>query len=319
MDQSNEFYNNASLDRIDREIKAHLARPTLVSDLKKQHAKLKAQDTGGLNWSAEWRNYWYVYVFLFISSLFTGMLGIYMGLSPTLVTDTKGTFIHFNTDLGHVLLAVMYFIAFIGVTEAAFVIAKWKFFTREENNGKQQWTMVIAMGVAGLSILGTGIAGGMVVASNIAFLSEFVEIPPAAQKWVVIAIPVLIVLYTFLFSIYALSSDTAASERLLQEKERERDLDNRTRMHAIRQIAAEKLQVAEIEAFERLVLQGLLSSAEALAAIEAGRSLKQEEVVLGRDLTGDNKIGDQLIAQLPQHQVEMQPSFSSNGKGKANP
>lgn len=317
MDQSNEFYNNASLDKIDREIKAHLARPTLVSDLKKQHAKLKARDTGWLNWSAEWRNYWYVYVFLFISSLFTGMLGIYMGLSPTMVESPSGTYIHFNTDLGHILLAVVYFIAFIGVTEAAFVIAKWKFFTREENNETQKWTMLSSMGIAGLSILGTGIAGGMVVASNIAFLSEFVEIPPAAQKWVVIAIPVLIVVYTFLFSAYALSSDTAASERLMNEKERERELDNRTRMHAIRQIAAEKLQVAEIEAFERLVLQGLLSSAEALAAIEAGRSLKQEEIYLGRDLTGDHKIGDQPVVPLPQ--VEMQPSFSSNGKGKANP
>jgi TRAP-type C4-dicarboxylate transport system permease small subunit len=246
------------------------------------------------------------------------MLGIYMGLSPTLVTGPKGSSIHFNTDIGHILLAVMYFVAFIGVTEAAFVIAKWKFFTREERNDIQKWTMLASMGIAGLSILGTGIAGGMVVASNIAFLSEFVEIPPAAQKWVVIAIPVLIVLYTFLFSAYALSSDTAASERLMNEKERERALDNRTRMHAIRQIAAEKLQVAEIEAFERLVLQGLLSSAEALAAIEAGRSLKQEEIFLGRDLTNDHKIGDQPM-MMPVPQLDQQTSFSDNGRGKRNP
>ncbi|MGB8984145.1 MAG: hypothetical protein WCC12_19915, partial [Anaerolineales bacterium] len=275
MNQSNEFYNSANLDKIDREIKAHLARPTLVSELRKQNEKKNADPARGLNWDTEWKNYWYIYVFLFISSLFTGMLGVYMGLSPTLVTTTAGSYLHFNTDIGHILLAVIYFVAFIGVTEAAFVISKWKFFTREESNSSQQWTMIVTMGIAGLSILGTGVAGGMVVASNVAFLTEFVDIPPAAQKWVVIAIPVLIVLYTFLFSIYALSSDTAATERILNEKERERELDNHARMSAIRQIAAEKLQAAEIQSYERLVMEGLLSSAEALAAIEAGRSLKQ--------------------------------------------
>ncbi|RPJ29165.1 MAG: hypothetical protein EHM33_01985 [Chloroflexi bacterium] len=297
--KSNGFYDNERLNKIDQQIKTHLARPTLVSDLKKQNEKKNAEKTRGLNWQTEWKNYWYVYVFLLISALFTGTLGIYMGLSPQLVDDPAGSYIHFNTDIGHVLLAIVYLIAFVGVTEVAFAIAKWKFFTREESNNKQEWTMIVAMVIAGLSILGTGIAGGTVVASNIAFLSEFVNIPPAAQKWVVVAIPVLIVLYTFLFSIYALASESAATERIMREKERERELDNKTRMDAIRQIAAERLQAAQIEAFERLVEKGLISSAEALAAIEAGRSLHQEEVHLGRDLDGDRAIGTQPIGTQP--------------------
>ena len=290
---NDQFYDNTKLEKIDREIKTHLARPTLVAELKKQNEKKKADKRVGLNWDTEWKNYWYVYVFLLISALFTGTLGIYMGLSPSLVNDPViGSYIHFNTDVGHIILAMVYFIAFIGVTEVAFALAKWKFFTREETNSKQQWTMIIAMGFAGLSILLTGIAGGSVVASNIAFLTEFVNIPPAAQRWVVVAIPILIVTYTYLFSIYALSSESAASERIMNEKERDRELDNKTRMNAIRQIAAEKLQAAQIEAFERLVLRGVISSADALAAIEAGRSLRQEEVRQGRDLDGDNRVGE---------------------------
>jgi hypothetical protein len=293
MSENKGFYDSSNVDKIDREIKNHLARPTLVSDLKKQNQQ-KREALGGLDWGAELKKYWYVYVFLFISALFTGTLGIYMGLAPTLVTDpAAGTqYIHFNTDFGHVFLAIVYFVAFVGVTEIAFAIAKWKYYTREERNTKQSGTMITAMVVAGLSILLTGIAGGMVVASNIAFLTEFVEIPGVAQKWVVVAIPVLIVIYTALFSVYALSSQQAAAERITNEMERERQLDNKTRMNAIRQIAAERLQAAEIESFQRLVMQGLISSADALAAIEAGRSLKQEELFLGRDLDGDNKIGN---------------------------
>lgn len=297
-DDKKGFYDNSNIERIDREIKNHLARPTLVSDLKKQNTE-KREAQGGLSWAAEWRKYWYVYVFLCFSALFTGTLGVYMGLAPHLVVEPDGSqSLVWNTDAGHVFLAIVYFIAFVGVTEVAFAIAKWKFYTREERNDWQWWTMIAAMTVAGLSILLTGIAGGMVVASNIAFLTEFVNIPPIAQKWVVVAIPILIVLYTALFSTYALSSDQAASERLTNEMERERQLDNKTRMNAIRQMAAERLQAAEIEAFQRLVMQGLISSAEALAAIEAGRSLKQEELFLGRDLDGDGKIGG---GQQPQH------------------
>lgn len=307
------FYDNSNIEKIDREIKNHLARPTLVSDLKKQNED-KKEAQGGLSWGAEWKKYWYVYIFLAISALFTGTLGVYMGLAPHLVTEPNGAqSLVWNTDFGHVFLAIVYLVAFVGVTEGAFAIAKWKFYTREERNGTQWGTMITAMIIAGLSILLTGIAGGMVVASNIAFLSEFVNIPPMAQKWVVVAIPVLIVIYTGLFSAYALSSDQAASERLTNEMERERRLDNKTRMNAIRQIAAERLQAAEIESFQRLVMQGLISSADALAAIEAGRSLKQEELFLGRDLDGDGKIGTPQPQQQTQPVPEKVKANGSNG------
>lgn len=319
MNNNKSFFDNKELSQIDREIREHLNRPTLAQQMRADSRKKEEASNRGLSFSKELHKYWYVYVFLCISALFTGTLGIYMGLSPTMVTETDGSkYIHFNTDVGHVLLALTYLVAFIGVTELAFGIAKWKYYTREENNRFQKWLMIVTMVLAGASIMGTGIAGGNVVASNISFLSEFVNISPVAQKYVVIAIPVLIVLYTVLFSAYALSSDMAATERLMSEQERQRELDNRTRMNAIEQIAAEKLQAAEIGAFQKLVEEGVISSAQAMAAIRAGRSLKQEELFQGRDLDGDGQVGHKRPVSLQYRPAPVPASDNGREKEKGN-
>ena len=286
-DKRNEFFDMGALDELDKQIAERMARPTLVKKLKEK--KKAASKVEGLNWKKEMEEYWYVYLFLAISAMFTGTLGIYMGLSPKLLPEQNVIF--YNTDIPHIILALVYFIAFIGVTELAFAIMKWKFHTREENNGTQQWTMITGMGVSGLSILATGIAGGTVIASNITFLTDFASVPDAAQKWVVIAIPVLITTYTFLLSAYALSSESAQSERLTREQERENELDHRTRLKSIEQIGAQQLQVAEIRRYQQLVLAGKISAAEAAAAIRAGRTLNQEETRQSRDIDGDNIVG----------------------------
>lgn len=286
-----EFFNMDELNKLDQELADQMTRPTLVGRLREKNKKIKAE---GLTWAAEFQNYWYVYVFLLVSALFTGTLGIYMGLSPTLVTEAGGTYINFNTDAGHVLLALVYLVAFVTVTEGAFAISKWKFFTREEKNDTQQWTMIVGMVVAGISILGTGIAGGTVVASNVAFLTEFIDIPPAAQRWVVIAIPTLITIYTFLLTAYALSSETAQAERLTREQAREQELDHQTRMKGIEQIGARQLQVAEIKRYQQLVIAGKISAADAQAAIRAGRTLGQEEVHQGRDIDQNGVAGHDI-------------------------
>jgi len=286
-----EFFDMSKIKELDRQITEQLAQPTLVDQMQDQNARKESmKDT----WQAEWRRYWFIYVILGISGIFTATLGIYMGLSPTLVTGTDGSqFIHFNTDVGHILLAIVYLIAFVGNTEYMFAVAKQKYHTREEFNNTQRYTMLIAMIVAGVSMVFTGIAGGMVIASNISFLSEFVNIPPAAQKWVVVSIPILLAIYTALFSAYALSSEEAKTERLTKEQERKQVLDHQTRMKQVELIGARNLQLAEIERYMELVGDGLISAADAQAAIRAGRTLKQEEVRQGKDIDQDNKIGDQ--------------------------
>lgn len=285
---SNWFDFSKEIDDLDKKITDHLTQPTIVDKLQEKQ-RLRAVP---LDWVKEAQEYWYVYLFLGISALFTATLGIYMGLSPTLVRETTKSYIEWNTDFGHVMLAIVYLIAFVGVTEVAFSIFKWKYHTREEENRRQSSTMIAGMIISGLSILGTGWAGGTVVASNIAFLTEFQEISPVAQKWVVVAIPLLLTLYAFLFSAYALSSESAKAERITREQDRRLALDHQTRIQGIQRIGQQQLQLAEIKRYMELVDSGLISAADASAAVLAGRTLGQEEKRQRRDIDGDNRIGD---------------------------
>lgn len=306
---NNDLSNSSSIrDKLDKKIAEHMTRPTLVDKVKsaQKHKLIPA------GWSKDLHDHWYIYVMLGVSALFTITLGIYMGLSPTLVTAPDGSVsIVFNTDVGHILLAIVYSIAFFSVTEVAFLIFKWRYFTREEGNQAQEMTMLAGMIISGISILLTGWAGGTVVAHNIAFLSEFQEIPPVAQKWVVVAIPLLLTLYAFLFSAYALSSEAAQAERITTESTRRMTLDHQTRMRGIEAVAEEELQLAEIDRFLQLVQIGKISAADARAAIRAGRTLGQEEARQSRDIDGDGMVGlrTPVVHPIPE---PMQPG--RNGK-----
>ena len=285
---SKDMFDPKELNDLDKQISDRLARPSLIGKMK---AKNKAvQSTRLLDWSNEFRHYWYVYVFLCVSAIFTMTLGFYMGIAPKF--DPVAMTITYQTDILHLFLALVYMVAFVAVTEVAFVIGKWLFFTREEANFAQQISTIVMMVIAGAAILGTGIAGGMVIASQNSFLTSFVSIPDSAQTWVVVAIPVFITTYTLLVTVYSLSSDSAASERLAREQKRAADLDNTTRTRAIEQIAAEQLQVAELKRYMQLVADGHISAADAQAAIRAGRTLGREEIRQGRDIDGIGGIGN---------------------------
>ena len=285
---SNDMFDPKELNDLDKQISERLARPSLVGKMKAKNKSIQSNRL--LDWSNELRHYWYVYMFLCVSAIFTMTLGFYMGVAPKF--DLTAMTVTYQTDIMHLILAGVYMLSFVTVTEGAFIIAKRLFFTREESNLTQQIASIVMMVIAGVSILGTGIAGGMVVASQISFLTSFIEIPDTAQKWVVVIIPVLITVYTMLVTVYALSSDSAASERLASEQKRASDLDNATRTRAIEQIAVEQLQVAELKRYMQLVAEGHISAAEAQAAIRAGRTLGQEKIRQGRDIDGKGGIGN---------------------------
>jgi len=278
------MFDNTRLDSLDKDIAEHMTRPTLVTKLKGQKKRKKAAE---MSWSAELQEYWYIYLILAVSSIFTGMLGFILGTAPEPHPDG----IYFHTDGLHIIIAFVYMLTFITITEGAFALAKRRYFVREERNEVQKWTMLTAMFVAGISIVGTGIAGGSVISSVLGFLTEFQQIPANAQKWIVFIIPVLLAFYAFLFTAYHLSSDAAASERITREQIRERDLDHRTRQRAIEQIAQERLQETELQLFMKMVEEGRISAATAQAAIRAGKTLGQLEREQKRDIDGDGKIG----------------------------
>lgn len=268
-----DLFSTIEKDELDEKIKNRVSRPTLVGEMRKK--KKKVRQRGAFDFSTELEKNWYIYALLVVSAMFTGTLGVYMGLAPK-ATESE---IYFHTDLMHIALAFAYLVSFISVTEGTFVLGKWLYFIREDDNGKQKFSAVAMIMLSGISILGTGIAGGLVIASNISFLTKFAEVPEAAQIWVVVIIPALITMYAFLATVYHLSSDETASERIAREQGRQLDLDHRTRERAVQQIAAEELQVAELRSFVRNVEDGKITAAEALARMKAGKILQTKRIM----------------------------------------
>lgn len=282
---NNGLFKPKSRQELDKLIKDRLGQGSLVTEMETEEKKKSAVQEGRLlQWSDEWKKYPYLYIFLAVSALFTLTLGMFMGIAPKMNALDNTVFYH--TDPLHLFLAFVYMTAFVSITEGAFAIAKWLFHTRENGNKTQENTMLVMMGIAGISIVGTGIAGGMVVASNIAFLSAFIEIPASAQRWVIVIIPILLAVYAFLLTAYSLSSARAKSERMLNQMNHKSTLDHQTRQRGIMQIAEEELQVTELNLYMQMVADGKMSAAQATAAIKAGRTLGQEEIRQGRDIDG---------------------------------
>ena len=277
-------------DDLDEQLNDYVGRRTMVSRM--QDTAKKRPELDDMSLGAEIMKNGWLYFFLLVSSVFTATLGFMMGIAPSRTAEG----IYYNTDAGHILLGVIYAIAFVTVTEFAFGLAKWLYFRREEKNMRQKLAMLAMMIVSGISIVATGIAGGMVIASTIAFLTDFREIPHQAQVWVIIAIPTLMFLYALFGTIYILSSSEASAKRLVNEKQRENDLDHETRQQLIRQWGREQVQREQIKVYIQLVQAGKLSAGEAQAAIDAGLTLGQYEEKTGRDIDGDGKVGGKTRA-----------------------
>jgi hypothetical protein len=299
MNESNEIYRKSS--ELNRSIRERLQRPTLTEDIQAQNEKNAERK---MNWITEVRQNWFMYFLLALSATFTGMLGIFMGLAPHLTTDpvTGLQNITFNDDFGHVITAVLYCIAFVTITEGAFIAGKWKFHTREEGNGTQTLTMLIVMALALVSIGVTGYAGGQVVASTLGFLSEFKEIPAWAQEWVVKIIPLLFAVYAPLFVGYWLSSNKAKNERIAKQTKDRMRQEHALQMEMLELNLEEELMLEEAEMYERLVREGKLSVSQVRAARRAKKSIPELEQDLGRDLDGDNKIGSHTATAKPDTQ-----------------
>lgn len=304
-------------EKVNKRITDRLNRPTLTEGLQQQNERRVNRK---YSWSVEFRSDPATYIIMMISALFTSMLGLIMGLAPTLQTNPDGSsVIMFNTDLMHWVIAVLYVAAFVTVTEAAFLIGKHKFHIREEGNVVQLGTMLFMMILAGVSIVGTGYAGGAVTASVLGFLSDFQEIPHNAQGWVVKIIPTLLALYAFLLTAYRLSSMEEKNKRLTEQMKRQQENDHKLQMDMVELESQEILQLAEIKAYQEAVEKGYLSAAEANAARRAGKTLGQLESEIGRDLNGDKHIGPVQHRWDEDNGMDIPALVGFSGNGKSKP
>jgi len=308
-DQNNRSWDSFR-ENINARIKERLSRPTLTENLQEQNEKQVERKS---SWIAEFKADRPTYVIMAVSAMFTAMLGLLMGLAPNLIVNPDGsTMISFHTDLLHWVISALYIAAFVAVTEGAFIVGKQKFHVREEGNTTQQGTMLVMMILAGISIVGTGWAGGTIAASVLGFLTDFKEIPHGAQRWVVAIIPVLLAFYAFLLTGYRISSNEAKARRLASQMKLKQQLDHQLQMEMVELEGAEQMQLAEIEAYQKAVSKGLLSASEAHAARRAGKTLRQLEFEKKTDLNGDGVVENQPAPLL----VHVD---RSNGNKKVNP
>lgn len=269
-------------------IKERMNRATLTESLHEQNQKAVEKKSP---WFSEFKADRATYTIMAISAVFTAVLGLILGLAPTLVANPDGsTMIVFHTDFIHRAIALIYAVAFVTVTEAAFIIAKNKFHAREDANPTQHNTMLAMMILAGLSIVGTGWAGGSVGASVLGFLTDFKEIPHTAQKWVVGVIPALLAIYAYLLTAYHLSSEEEKSKRLTEQTKRKMEREHQLQRDMTELEVQEMMMLAEDKAYIDAVERGVLSYAEVSAARKAGKTLRQLEAEKGQDLNGDGKI-----------------------------
>jgi hypothetical protein len=245
------------LEEMKAGIKARLSRPSFVKELDNE-TKSKAEKTQG--WILqEIKDDPGSFALLVFSSIFTAMLGLYLGLAPHLApnpNDPQKMDIVFNSDFGHVATAIIYMCSFVMVTEVAVFYSRHKFHTREENNIHQLWSMWVAMIVGVLAVIVTGGAGGSVVASTVGFLDEFVQVPPSLQKYLVWIVPALFGLYFCLHSVYKLSSNKARSQRVAQMIKEDQELEHKIIMDALELEGEEEFLLEEVEAYRDLVKRG---------------------------------------------------------------
>jgi hypothetical protein len=276
-------------DKLQDRIKARISRPSVADSLQEKN---KEQAEKKSPWFAEVKTDKATYVFMAVSAVFTAILGLILGLAPYRTVGADGTpSIYFNTDFMHWTIAIVYAVAFVAVTEVAFLVAKNKFHSREEGNVTQQGTMLVMMILAGVSIIGTGYAGGVIGASVLGFLSEFENIPATAQGWVVKVIPVLLAFYAGLLTTYKLSSDEEKERRLTEQLERKMKREHATNRKLAELEVEEMMALAEDKAYLEAVERGAITSGEATAARKAGKALKTLEKEKGQDLDGDGKVG----------------------------
>jgi hypothetical protein len=277
-------------DKLQERIKARISRPSVADSLQEQNEKQVEKKSP---WLGEFKTDKATYIFMTISAVFTGILGLILGLAPERQIDpvTGASSIYFHTDFIHWTIAVIYAVAFVAVTEAAFLVAKNKFHTREEGNMKQSGTMLAMMVLSLISIIGTGYAGAVIGASVLGFLKEFENIPPSAQEWVVKVVPFLIATYGGLLTVYKLASGEERDKRLTDQLERKQKREHALNRKLAELEVEEMMALAEDKAWIEAVERGALSSGEASAAKRAGKTLRQLEKEKGEDLNGDGSVG----------------------------
>lgn len=176
--------------------------------------------------SMPWREYWHLYLALFGSGVLTAFAGVYLGLAPS--ASGEVIFLSGWDMLRRIGFAAYYAGTFLLVAEGATLFAKDKLLKRdvEQVGGSvvdvpaQRRAMTVMLTVSVMAIVFTTVAAGTFLASWLHALNQFVTIPAAAQTWVVLGPPALLVFDVVCTLIYQQNSKQAELERWVDQQKR---------------------------------------------------------------------------------------------------
>jgi hypothetical protein len=263
----------------------------LVEKMDKQQEKAVEERTP---WLQDFKEHWYWYLILALSFLLTETTAIYLGLAPYLAPDPSNPgqqAVFWNTDFGHMATMLVYMLLFPAVTELAFDRAWKKYSKREPGNLAQAGTMIAAIVVSALAILGTGVSGTYVVFATLGSVG-LIEIPHSVQLWLIWVVPSLLALFGILHGVYKAKSKMEKLNRLVEYRLERARLSEQLRNKITEQKVQRAISNSARRSYIQAVALGLLSKKEAEEGMAAGKSLVQLEKELNRDLTGEGKIGD---------------------------
>jgi hypothetical protein len=174
----------------------------------KQKKKLQAED-----FKRKYSRYWMVYWGLFFTAALSFICGVVL---PFMRED-----IDVKLTWGTGMIAAFYALGFLTIGEGAFNFWFDKVVDSDPDNETQKKIAAVMIVTSALVSLSTALATSYIVAWYIKVFDAFLKIPAWAQKYIAIAIPVMVVVNVVAGVWFKWVSDEAFSERETNAKIRE--------------------------------------------------------------------------------------------------
>lgn len=264
------------------------------------------------------------------SAFFTALMGLFIGLAPRI--EEGGTFILFGgaQGWGNVVMGIffglLYAITFPVLGEFGVYYWHKRASLRDEGNNTQMLIGYAMVAITGVFVVVTAVAAATVLASLLHTFEAFRAIPPWAQKWTVLVIPIAFAMHAganiWYDHVSAWSEERREMERSLQTTRNESE----NRIMQARLKAQEDAAIATAEQYEMLAREGAAKAGQAIGK----KAWEHDRQNMGGDRDGDGipnvvdahddrpAVMERLI-QSPSKPLERVGQFGDNGSKPQDP
>lgn len=177
------------------------------------------------------REYWHLYLALGATGILTAFAGVYLGLAPS--ANGNIVFLDAWDGIRRIFFAFYYACSFLLVAEGATLFSKDKLLKRDvevkdgmlQDVPAQRNSMTAMLYISVGAIVATTVAAGTMLASWLGALDQFVTIPAAAQEWIVLGPPALLVFDVVCALIYQQNSKQSELDRWVEQQKRLAEAD----------------------------------------------------------------------------------------------